>query len=156
MSRDDTGKNDFGEQGKQFVSDLRETVTKKVAENEDTLRGTVGKAARWIDEKTGGKYAETIAKAETKVGDGIGWAATQGTGDASPSAPGSAAGDGTDPNGPDASTGPATPPAANPPGANPPGPVAGSGPTAPRPDAADWPEPPGSSRPPQDPPTAPH
>ena len=83
-------------QGKQTAADLRDTVSQKVSENEDTIKGTLGKAARWVDEKTGGKYAEHIGKVESKVGEGIGWVASQGpAGPASgePGAPGAAAGD---------------------------------------------------------------
>jgi hypothetical protein len=90
MSRDD-----YAQQGKQFVNDLRDTVSKKVSDNEETILGTLGKAARWVDEKTGGKYSEQIGKAEAKVGEGVGWVGKQGTGE--PRAPGAAAGDGTEP-----------------------------------------------------------
>ena len=109
MSRDD-----YAQQGKQFVNDLRDTVSKKVADNEDTIRGSLGKAARWVDQKTGGKYSEQIGKAEAKVGEGVGWAAKQGgTGQqGEPQAPGAAAGDGTEPG---------TPPGTRPSGARPPG-----------------------------------
>ncbi len=69
-------------QGKQTAADLRDTVSQKVSENEDTIKGTLGKAARWVDEKTGGKYAEHIGKVESKVGEGIGWVASQGPADA--------------------------------------------------------------------------
>ena len=110
MTRDDS-RDDWAQQGKQFVSDLRDTVGKKVADNEDTLRGGLGKAARWIDEKTGGKYAGTIARAENTVGEGIGKVASQGgpaaTGE--PQAPGASAGETTDP-----VTGPVTPPVTEP------------------------------------------
>ncbi|MDD7966243.1 antitoxin [Actinomycetospora lemnae] len=89
MSRDD-----YVQQGKQFANDLRETASKKVADNEQSILGAVGKAARWVDQKTGGKYSEQIGRAEAKVGEGVGWAAKQGTGE--PQAPGAAAGDGTE------------------------------------------------------------
>jgi hypothetical protein len=111
MTRDDS-RDDWAQQGKQFVSDLRDTVGKKVADNEDNLRGGLGKAARWIDQKTGGKYAGTISKAETSVGQGIGKVAAQGgtpgaTGE--PQAPGASVGDpATGPVGPPV-TDPATP-----------------------------------------------
>ena len=111
MTRDDS-RDDWAQQGKQFVSDLRDTVGKKVADNEDSLRGGLGKAARWIDQKTGGKYADTIGKAETSVGEGIGKVAAQGgtrgaTGE--PQAPGASVGDpATGPVGPPVN-GPVTP-----------------------------------------------
>ncbi|MDT7744396.1 MAG: hypothetical protein QOE59_3474 [Actinomycetota bacterium] len=128
-------------QGKQTASDLRDTVSQKVSENEDTIKGTLGKAARWVDEKTGGKYAEHIGKVEAKVGEGIGWVASQGPAtpaSGEPGAPGAAAGDpapgagapGSTPPGPihpDAGT-PGAPPhaphAAGAPGSTPPGPIA--------------------------------
>ncbi|MDD7941306.1 Rv0909 family putative TA system antitoxin [Actinomycetospora lutea] len=97
MSRDD-----YVQQGKQFANDLRDTASKKVADNEQSILGAIGKAARWVDQKTGGKYSEQIGKAEAKAGEGVGWAAKQGTGE--PQAPGAAAGDGTP--GPGQATGP--------------------------------------------------
>ncbi len=104
-------------QGKQTAADLRDTVSQKVSENEDTIKGTLGKAARWVDEKTGGKYAEHIGKVESKVGEGIGWVASQGpAGPASgePGAPGAAAGD----------PAPGTAHGSTPPTSTPPGPIA--------------------------------
>ena len=100
MSRDD-----YVQQGKQFANDLRDTASKKVADNEESILGAVGKAARWVDEKTGGKYADRIGKAEAKVGEGVGRVAKQGTGE--PKAPGAAAGDGTEPVTPPSGTRPA-------------------------------------------------
>lgn len=133
MSRDD-----YLQQGKQFASDLRDTASKKVAENEQSILGAIGKAARWVDEKTGGKYSEQIGKAEAKAGESVGWAAKQGTGE--PQAPGTAAGDGTPDTGtPNTGT---TAPGAT--GTTPPGATAstppGATPTAPGASAA--PEPP--------------
>ena len=64
-------RDEIARQGKQMASDLRDTVSQKVSENQDTLKGTLGKAARWVDEKTGGKYSEQIGKAENKVGEGL-------------------------------------------------------------------------------------
>ncbi|GAA4918782.1 antitoxin protein of toxin-antitoxin system [Actinomycetospora succinea] len=141
MSRDD-----YVQQGKQFANDLRDTASKKVADNEDSILGAIGKAARWVDQKTGGKYSEQIGKAEAKAGEGVGWAAKQGTGD--PQAPGAAAGDGT-PNtpgttGPTGAT-PTTPPTTPP--------TAGATPTAPG--ASATPEPPtGPVGPPASPPVS--
>jgi hypothetical protein len=100
MSRDD-----YVQQGKQFANDLRDTASKKVADNEESILGAVGKAARWVDQKTGGKYADRIGKAEAKVGEGVGRVAKQGTGE--PKAPGAAAGDGTEPVTPPSGTRPA-------------------------------------------------
>ena len=105
-------------QGKQTAADLRDTVSQKVSENEDTIKGTLGKAARWVDQKTGGKYAEHIGKVESKVGDGIGWVAAQKPSTPSsgaPGAPGAAAGD--------PAPGPGTQ-GSTPPGSTPPGPIA--------------------------------
>jgi hypothetical protein len=102
-------------QGKQTASDLRDTVSQKVSDNEDTIKGTLGKAARWVDEKTGGKYSEQIGKVESRVGDGIGWVASQSPStpaSGTPGAPGAAAGDPA----PGAGTTP-------PPGTTPPGPI---------------------------------
>jgi hypothetical protein len=99
-------------QGKQTAADLRDTVSQKVSENESTIKDTLGKAARWVDEKTGGKYAEHIGKVESKVGEGVGWVASQGPStptSGAPSAPGAAAGD------------PA--PGTSAPGSTPPGPI---------------------------------
>ncbi|MEJ2864373.1 antitoxin [Actinomycetospora flava] len=135
MSRDD-----YVQQGKQFANDLRDTASKKVADNEQSILGAIGKAARWVDEKTGGKYSEQIGKAEAKAGESVGWAAKQGTGD--PQAPGAAAGDGT-PNTGSTGTGPTgtgptgTGPTATPPSSTPP---PSGAPTAPGASAA--PEPP--------------
>ena len=149
MSRDD-----YAQQGKQFLNDLRETASKKIADNEETIRGTVGKAARWVDDKTGGKYSEQIGKAEAKVGEGVGWAAKQGSeSGGTPSAPGASAGEGTDaPTGPTRPAPPPTPPAAPPPNptaGGPAGPGASAGPGSRPPssdrshdDGADWPRPP--------------
>ena len=81
-------RDEIARQGKQIASDLRDTVSQKVSENEDTIKGTLGKAARWVDEKTGGKYSDHIGKAESKVGDGIGWVASQGPVDAGVGRPG--------------------------------------------------------------------
>lgn len=108
---------------KQFAEDLRDTVGKRVADNETSLRGSLGKAARWFDQKTGGKYSQQIGRAESKVGDSIGWAASQGSGPGTsspaPGAPGASAADPAppderhtgpvNPSGPPASGGPAGP-----------------------------------------------
>jgi hypothetical protein len=135
-------------QGKQTASDLRDTVSQKVSENEDTIKGTLGKAARWVDEKTGGKYSEQIGKVESKVGEGIGWVASQSPStpaSGTPGAPGASAGDpapgttapGTTPPGPitpdegahaaaphaAASPDVPTPPSESAPGTTPPGPT---------------------------------
>jgi hypothetical protein len=123
MSRDD-----YVQQGKQFANDLRDTASKKVADNESSILGAVGKAARWVDEKTGGKYADRIGKAEAKVGEGVGRVAKQGTGE--PKAPGAAAGDGTDPVTPASGT-PTGPTGPVPGGATPAGPGATAGPGEP-------------------------
>lgn len=121
MARDDLTR-----QGKQMASDLRDTVSQKVSENQDTLKSTLGRAARWVDQKTGGKYSGQIDNARSKVDEGIGRVATSSssrppaTGE--PTAPGAAAGDPapgarpTDP--PTDPTGPIPPrPAATDPGA---------------------------------------
>jgi hypothetical protein len=135
-------------QGKQTAADLRDTVSQKVSENEDTIKGTLGKAARWVDEKTGGKYADKIGKVESKVGEGIGWVASQGPGtpaSGEPGAPGAAAGDpapgtppGTTPPGPispEESGRAAAPHAQGAPGTTPPGAPTPHTPTAPDDDA---------------------
>lgn len=121
MSRDD-----YVQQGKQFANDLRDTASKKVADNEGSILGAVGKAARWVDEKTGGKYADQIGKAEAKVGESVGRVAKQGSGE--PQAPGAAAGDGTEPVTPPSGARPAgtqpagtQPAGTQPPGTQPPG-----------------------------------
>ncbi|MFC5136648.1 Rv0909 family putative TA system antitoxin [Actinomycetospora rhizophila] len=157
MSRDD-----YVQQGKQFANDLRDTASKKVADNEQSILGAIGKAARWVDQKTGGKYSEQIGKAEAKAGEGVGWAAKQGTGE--PQAPGAAAGDGTPGTGPTGTptapgaaateppTGPVGPPAGSPsagtPSASTPPSEAPTDPGRPthppRDDSADWPRPPQS------------
>jgi len=109
-------------QGKQTAADLRDTVSQKVSENEDTIKGTLGKAARWVDQKTGGKYAEHIGKVESKVGEGIGWVAAKGPAtpaSGEPGAPGAAAGDPA----PGTSSGTTPPAPGTPPGTTPPGPI---------------------------------
>ena len=120
MTRDD-----YAKQGKQFISDLRDTVGKKVADNEQGIRGGLGKAARWVDQKTGGKYSEQIGRVEAKAGEGLGRVARQGggaprTGD--PQAPGAQAGPGTEP---------VTPPSGTPAPGGPGGPGAPGTPGAP-------------------------
>jgi hypothetical protein len=116
-------RDDITRQGKQIANDLKDTVSAKVSENEDTIKGTLGKAARWVDEKTGGKYSDQIGKAEAKVGDGVGWVASKGSStpeSGAPGAPGASAADpapGTGSTGPDA-------PGTKPPGSTPPGPIA--------------------------------
>ncbi len=99
-------------QGKQTASDLRDTVSAKVSENEDTIKGTVGKAARWVDEKTGGKYSEHIGKVESKVDEGIGWVASQGPSTPESGVPGAPGASAADPA-----------PGAGAPGSTPPGPI---------------------------------
>ena len=145
-------------QGKQTASDLRDTVSAKVSENEDTIKGTLGKAARWVDQKTGGKYAEHIGKVESKVGEGIGWVAAQGPStptSGAPGAPGAAAGDpapGTGARG-------STPPGTTPPGTTPPGPIApeeAARGAAPHAAGAPGTTPPGAPTPHTPPHTAPH
>jgi hypothetical protein len=125
-------------QGKQTAADLRDTVSQKVSQNEDTIKGTLGKAARWVDRKTGGKYADQIGKVESKVEEGIGWVASQGPStptSGAPGAPGAAAGDpapssgaaGPTPHGPvtpEEGSHAAAPHAAGAPGTTPPGPIA--------------------------------
>jgi hypothetical protein len=126
-------RDDITRQGKQIANDLKDTVSAKVSQNEDTIKGTLGKAARWVDEKTGGKYSDKIGKAEAKVGDGVGWVASQGSStpeSGAPGAPGAAAADPAPETGP---TGPGTP-GPKPPGSTPPGPIA--------PDEGEMPRPP--------------
>lgn len=130
MSQANDGQNPSGKQSaKQFVDDLRDTVGKKVADNESTLRGSLGKAARWVDQRTGGKYSQQIGRAESRVGEGIGWAASQGVGtgtsSAAPGAPGASAGDPAAPE--DPPTGPVGPPTSGAPA----GPGAAAGPGGP-------------------------
>jgi len=150
-------------QGKQTASDLRDTVSAKVSENEDTIKGTLGKAARWVDEKTGGKYAEHIGKVESKVGEGIGWVAAQGPStptSGAPGAPGAAAGDPAPGTGARGSTPPGTtPPGTTPPGTTPPGPIApeeAARGAAPHAAGAPGTTPPGAPTPHTPPHTAPH
>lgn len=119
-------RDEIARQGKQIASDLRDTVSSKVSENEETIKGTLGKAARWVDEKTGGKYSEQIGKAEAKVGDGVGWVAAQGSStpeSGSPGAPGAAAGDPAPGSGTPKPGAPKPGPAAGAPGSTPPGPI---------------------------------
>ena len=99
-------------QGKQTASDLRDTVSQKVSENEDTIKGAVGKAARWVDEKTGGKYPDQIGKGESRVGDGVGWVASQGPTTPESGVPGAPGASAADPA-----------PTPHVPGATPPGPI---------------------------------
>ena len=151
-------RDEIARQGKQMASDLRDTVSQKVSENEDTIKGTLGKAARWVDEKTGGKYSDHIGKAEAKVGDGIGWVASQGPStpeSGAPGAPGASAADpapgagapGTSAPGPitpEEGAQAAAPHAAGAPGTTPPGTSApGTTPPGPiTPDDGDMPRPP--------------
>ena len=138
MSRDD-----YAQQGKQFVNDLRDTVSKKVSDNEQTILGSIGKAARWVDEKTGGKYSDKIGKAEAKVGEGVGWVGKQGTGE--PQAPGSVAGDPTA--GSEAATGPVGPPTGSSPVDRPTTPTTPTTPPATPPTAPPTPPTPPTTRP---------
>lgn len=116
-------RDELARQGKQMASDLRDTVSQKVSENQDTISGVLGKAARWVDEKTGGKYSDQIGKAQAKVDEGVGWVAGQGApASGEPHAPGATAGD-------PAPGGAATPPP--PPGAPPAGPDGFTGPAGP-------------------------
>ncbi|HEY2223567.1 antitoxin [Actinomycetospora sp.] len=109
-------------QGKQIANDLKDTVSSKVSENEGTIKGTLGKAARWVDEKTGGKYSDQIGKAEAKVGDGVGWVASQGSSTPESGTPGAPGASAADPAPGTGSTGPSTP-GPTPPGSTPPGPI---------------------------------
>ncbi|WP_018331640.1 antitoxin [Actinomycetospora chiangmaiensis] len=125
-------RDELARQGKQMASDLRDTVSQKVSENQDTISGVLGKAARWVDEKTGGKYHDQIDKAQAKVDEGVGWVASQGApntpASGEPHAPGATAGD-------PAPGGAATPP---PPASAPPaGPDGFSGPAGPGATAGD-------------------
>ncbi|MFC5062807.1 antitoxin [Actinomycetospora atypica] len=90
-------RDDLARQGKQMASDLRDTVSQKVSENQDTLKSTLGRAARWVDEKTGGKYSGQIDNARSKVDEGIGRVATSSSSrppaSGAPTAPGATAGD---------------------------------------------------------------
>ncbi|MCD2188569.1 antitoxin [Actinomycetospora soli] len=128
-------RDELARQGKQMASDLRDTVSAKVSENQDTITGVLGKAARWVDEKTGGKYTDQIGKAQAKVDEGVGWVANQGSTPGSPAAtgqptaPGAAAGD------PAPGGAPTPPPPASAPPAGPDGfaaPGAPQDPTAPQ------------------------
>lgn len=116
-------RDDITRQGKQIANDLKDTVTAKVSENEDTIKGTLGKAARWVDEKTGGKYSDQIGKAEAKVGDGVGWVASKGSSTPESGAPGAPGASAADPAPGTGSTGPDVP-GTTPPGSTPPGPIA--------------------------------
>lgn len=116
-------RDDITRQGKQIANDLKDTVTAKVSENEDTIKGTLGKAARWVDEKTGGKYSDQIGKAEAKVGDGVGWVASKGSATPESGAPGAPGASAADPAPGTGSTGPDVP-GTTPPGSTPPGPIA--------------------------------
>lgn len=93
--------------GKDFVSDLRDTVGRKVAENEGSIRDKLGRAARWVDGRTGGKYSDRIGQAEAKVGEGLGRVAAQNPPPAAPPGPGA-------PRTPDAFADAPTPPSGTP------------------------------------------
>lgn len=124
-------RDELARQGKQVASDLRDTVSQKVSENQETISGVLGKAARWVDEKTGGKYSDQIGKAQAKVDEGVGWVASQGApASGEPQAPGRAAGDPA-PGGTATPPPPAAAPPAGPDGFTPTGPGAAAGDPAP-------------------------
>ncbi|GAA4827357.1 hypothetical protein GCM10023201_12820 [Actinomycetospora corticicola] len=141
-------RDELARQGKQMASDLRDTVGQKVSENQDTISAVLGKAARWVDEKTGGKYSDQIGRAQAKVDEGVGWVASQGAATSGePHAPGATAGD-------PAPGGAATPPPpATAPPAGPDGFTAPAGPGASAGDPAPTTRP--ASPPPSDAPTRP-
>lgn len=94
MNRDEILK-----QGKDLAGKLRDGAGDQVARNEQTIKGTLGKLAGFVNSRTGGKYSDKVDKATGLVEQGMG-KLTEGKHPAESSgteSPGTAAADGTPP-----------------------------------------------------------
>lgn len=57
------------DKAKQFVSEHADDAERLIAENKDKIKDGIEKAGDFIDEKTGGKYADKVDQAQNAAGD---------------------------------------------------------------------------------------
>lgn len=91
----DTKAREFGDALAEMAKTAIGLVTNAAKENQDKIEGAIDKAAGTIDEKTGGKHSETIAKVKDQAQTGLGKIVEQGdkvAGGAAGSATGAGAG----------------------------------------------------------------
>jgi hypothetical protein len=91
---------DIIKQGRQLAGKLRDEAGEQVAQHEQQIKDVLGKAVEFVNDKTGGKYAEQVGKAAGFVEHGVDVLATGSRADegpAEPAAPPPPAGNATDP-----------------------------------------------------------
>src|SRR5882757_6905816 len=132
---------DLKKQGREMADKLRDGAGEQVAKNEKKIKSTLGKLISFVNDKTGGKYADQVSKAAGYVEQGVDTLAAGHRPADSPDASGTA---GSSASGTDAPSAP--PPASAPPPPSPPqsgaaqapsAPSAPPPPSAPQPGAAD-------------------
>ena len=58
-------------QGKDIADKLRVEVGQQAAQHEQTIKDALGKAVGFVNDKTGGKYAEQVEKVVSLVEQGV-------------------------------------------------------------------------------------
>lgn len=76
---------DWREQGKQVadafaegVGEIRDSLTEKTAQHEDTIKSRLGRLAGYLDERTGRKHTDKLDKANARLAEGVGRVADEG------------------------------------------------------------------------------
>lgn len=64
-------------QGMEMAEKLRDTAGEQVERHEDQIRDTLGKVTGFVNEKTGGKYADQVSKAVSFLERGVDMLAAQ-------------------------------------------------------------------------------
>jgi hypothetical protein len=62
---------DFIDKAKDLAKDLTEKAREAVTDHADTIEGGIDKAAKFVDEKTKGKYADKIETVQAKAHEAV-------------------------------------------------------------------------------------
>lgn len=57
------------DKAKQFVNEHADQAERLIAENKDKIKDGIEKAGDFVDQKTGGKYADKVDQAQNAAGD---------------------------------------------------------------------------------------
>jgi MT0933-like antitoxin protein len=127
---------DLIKQGREIAGKLRDGAGEQVAQHEQQIKSTLGKVVSFVNDKTGGKYADQVSKAVGYVEQGVDLLAAGNRPTDEPGAPGAGApgagapGAGTPGTGTPGSGSAGAPPPPPPASATPPAPAAPAAPPA--------------------------
>lgn len=68
---------DIIKQGREIADQLRREAGEQVAQHEQTIKDTIGKAVAFVNEKTEGRYTEQVGKVAGYVEQGVDWVASE-------------------------------------------------------------------------------